>query len=133
MTAVRLGRNRVSKPAVAEWDDCEFFDWDAEKARREANPKLVPGQDVSFWTEDRIDLLKRLWAQDLYASDIAKAIGSGCTRNAVIGKANRLNLAARKRSDFTRVVKYSKGRKLKSTDKGKGTHRHERTTQENRG
>ena len=123
----------MSKPAVAEWDDYEFFDWEAEKARRAAKPKLVPGQDTSFWTPARVDLLKRLWAQDLYASDIAKAIGCGCTRNAVIGKANRLKLAARNRSDFTRVVKHGKGRKLKSIGKGKGTYRHERTAQKDRG
>lgn len=109
----------MSKAAVAEWDDYEFFDWEAEKAKRAAKLKLVASQPTTFWTTARVDLLTRLWAQGIYASDIAKAIGCGCTRNAVIGKANRLKLAARNRSDFTRVVKHGKGRKLKSIGKGK--------------
>ncbi|MEJ2116586.1 MAG: GcrA family cell cycle regulator [Alphaproteobacteria bacterium] len=47
------------------------------------------------WTEDRIATLKRLWAKGYSASQIAVRLG-GVTRNAVIGKANRLRLASRK-------------------------------------
>jgi GcrA cell cycle regulator len=43
------------------------------------------------WTEERTDLLRRLWP-DVSASQIAKQLG-GVTRNAVIGKAHRLGLA----------------------------------------
>ena len=46
------------------------------------------------WTEDRIELLRRLWAQGQSASRIAEQLG-GLTRNAVIGKAHRLGLSAR--------------------------------------
>ena len=47
------------------------------------------------WTEDRIELLKRLWDQGQSASQIADELGGGITRNAVIGKAHRLGLKAR--------------------------------------
>ena len=44
------------------------------------------------WTDDRIDKLKQLWGKGNTASQIAQIIGE-VTRNAVIGKANRLNLS----------------------------------------
>lgn len=47
------------------------------------------------WTDDRIALLKKLWAEGRTAAEIAKAIGGEITRNAVIGKAHRLKLASR--------------------------------------
>ena len=47
------------------------------------------------WTEDRIELLKKLWDQGQSASQIADELGGGITRNAVIGKAHRLGLKAR--------------------------------------
>ena len=43
------------------------------------------------WTAEREDLLKKLWGKGHTASQIAKIIGE-TTRNAVIGKANRLRL-----------------------------------------
>ncbi|MGE0829297.1 MAG: GcrA family cell cycle regulator [Hyphomonadaceae bacterium] len=46
------------------------------------------------WTEERVALLKKLWAEGHSASQIAKQIG-GVTRNAVIGKVHRLGLAGR--------------------------------------
>ncbi len=47
------------------------------------------------WTEDRVELLKKLWSDGLSASQIAGRLGMGVTRNAVIGKVHRLNLAGR--------------------------------------
>jgi GcrA cell cycle regulator len=47
------------------------------------------------WTPDRVELLKKLWADGLSASQIAARLGMGVTRNAVIGKVHRLNLAGR--------------------------------------
>ena len=44
------------------------------------------------WTTERVDLLTRLWAEGLSARQIAMKLGGGVTRNAVIGKAHRLNL-----------------------------------------
>jgi GcrA cell cycle regulator len=46
------------------------------------------------WTEQRIEMLRRLWGQGQTASQIAVALG-GVTRNAVIGKAHRLGLTGR--------------------------------------
>jgi len=46
------------------------------------------------WTEDRVEVLTKLWAEGLSASQIAKHLG-GVTRNAVIGKVHRLGLSGR--------------------------------------
>ena len=46
------------------------------------------------WTEERIDMLRDLWAKGLSCSKIAAQLGS-TTRNAVIGKAHRLGLESR--------------------------------------
>ena len=46
------------------------------------------------WTDDRVELLKKLWAEGLSASQIANRLG-GVTRNAVIGKVHRLGLSGR--------------------------------------
>jgi GcrA cell cycle regulator len=46
------------------------------------------------WTEERVELLKKLWAEGLSASQIAARLG-GVTRNAVIGKVHRLGLSGR--------------------------------------
>src|SRR5262252_4488543 len=46
------------------------------------------------WTEQRIEILRKLWGQGQTASQIAVALG-GVTRNAVIGKAHRLGLTGR--------------------------------------
>mgnify|MGYP002650391054 CR=1 FL=1 len=47
------------------------------------------------WTDDRVGALKKLWLEGQSASQIAKQLGGGVTRNAVIGKAHRLGLKAR--------------------------------------
>jgi GcrA cell cycle regulator len=49
------------------------------------------------WTEDRVELLKKLWQDGLSASQIAGQLG-GVTRNAVIGKVHRLGLSGRAKS-----------------------------------
>lgn len=46
------------------------------------------------WSDDRVELLKKLWADGLSASQIAGELG-GVTRNAVIGKVHRLGLSGR--------------------------------------
>lgn len=58
------------------------------------------------WTEDRVDLLKKLWTDGLSASQIARQLGD-VTRNAVIGKVHRLGLSGRgspARSERPRAV-----------------------------
>ena len=46
------------------------------------------------WTDERVETLKRMWAEGQSASAIAKELG-GVTRNAVIGKVHRLGLSNR--------------------------------------
>ena len=47
-----------------------------------------------MWTEEKVKILKELWGKGKTASQIAEIIG-GISRNAVIGKAHRLNLSAK--------------------------------------
>ena len=49
------------------------------------------------WTDERVELLKKLWSDGLSASQIAAELG-GITRNAVIGKVHRLGLSGRAKS-----------------------------------
>ena len=46
------------------------------------------------WTDERIATLKKMWEGGSTASQIADELG-GVSRNAVIGKANRLGLKSR--------------------------------------
>jgi GcrA cell cycle regulator len=46
------------------------------------------------WTDERVELLTKLWSEGLSASQIAGRLG-GVTRNAVIGKVHRLGLSGR--------------------------------------
>jgi GcrA cell cycle regulator len=46
------------------------------------------------WNEEKVNKLKELWGKGNTASQIAEIIG-GISRNAVIGKAHRLNLSAK--------------------------------------
>ena len=46
------------------------------------------------WTDDRVEVLKKMWGEGRSASQIAKELG-GVTRNAVIGKVHRLGLSNR--------------------------------------
>lgn len=56
------------------------------------------------WTDDRVELLKKLWNDGLSASQIATQMG-GVTRNAVIGKVHRLGLSGRITSTRGRAAK----------------------------
>ena len=46
------------------------------------------------WTEEKVNKLRELWGKGNTASQIAEIIG-GLSRNAVIGKAHRLNLSSK--------------------------------------
>lgn len=63
-----------------------------------ASARLVTGPDESglgmSWTEERIEKLTKMWEGGSTASQIAEELG-GVSRNAVIGKAHRLELKAR--------------------------------------
>ena len=57
------------------------------------------------WDTEKVEKLKELWGKGNTASQIAEIIG-GISRNAVIGKAHRLNLSAKIK---TRVASSSQG------------------------
>lgn len=48
---------------------------------------------MTFWNSDRVTALTRAWDAGTSITQIGKLLG--CTRNAVVGKAHRLGLAAR--------------------------------------
>jgi GcrA cell cycle regulator len=50
------------------------------------------------WTDERVELLKKLWLDGLSASRIAAELAGGVTRNAVIGKVHRLGLSGREKA-----------------------------------
>ena len=76
------------------------------------------------WNDEKVAKLKELWGKGNTASQIAEIIG-GITRNAVIGKAHRLNLSAKiktrsttsnqnsKSSDIEPKINSIKGRRSK--------------------
>ncbi|HMN36868.1 MAG TPA: GcrA family cell cycle regulator [Hyphomicrobium sp.] len=56
------------------------------------------------WTDERVELLKKLWGEGLSASQIAGRLGS-VTRNAVIGKVHRLGLSGRATTSRMKTVR----------------------------
>jgi len=69
------------------------------------------GEGFMSWTDERVELLKKLWADGLSASQIASELGS-VTRNAVIGKVHRLGLSGRAKNPSSAA---SRPRKPRST------------------
>jgi GcrA cell cycle regulator len=61
------------------------------------------------WNDERVELLKKLWAEGLSASQIAAELGE-ITRNAVIGKVHRLGLSGRAKSSPSSVPRPRKAR-----------------------
>jgi GcrA cell cycle regulator len=61
------------------------------------------------WTDERVETLKKLWADGLSASQIAAELG-GITRNAVIGKVHRLGLSGRAKSPSSTAPRPRKAR-----------------------
>src|SRR4051794_6082171 len=74
----------------------EGFCQSSARCRQGERPRMnLTGErkDMS-WTDERVELLKKLWSDGLSASQIAGRLG-GVTRNAVIGKVHRLGLSGR--------------------------------------
>ena len=63
------------------------------------------------WTSEKVEKLKELWSKGHTASQIAEALGD-TTRNAVIGKAHRLNLEARAPSKQSNSSKSRENRQV---------------------
>ena len=71
------------------------------------------------WTEEKVNKLKELWGRGSTASQIAEIIG-GVSRNAVIGKAHRLNLSSKvKARSSSKIVKNIKSQTNQIQLKGK--------------
>jgi len=73
------------------------------------------------WTEDRVAILTKLWADGLSASQIAKELGE-VTRNAVIGKVHRLGLSGRakpSRPKRTAATPKTTAKKVKAAPKAR--------------
>ena len=68
------------------------------------------------WTEEKVKKLKELWGKGQTASQIAEIIG-GISRNAVIGKAHRLNLSAKIKTRSTININNSQKANVNSTSK----------------
>lgn len=82
------------------------------------------------WTDERVELLRKLWSEGLSASQIAAQLG-GVSRNAVIGKVHRLKLSGRGRTSAApaRQKKTSQGPGVsKSVSRAASTTRHVTTS-----
>ena len=79
------------------------------------------------WTDSRVARLKALWMEGLSANQIAKELGGGVTKNAVIGKIHRLKLPERMRKPpkSNVLAKADKGRNGRA---GKDRGAHERAS-----
>jgi GcrA cell cycle regulator len=62
------------------------------------------------WTDERVELLKKLWTDGLSASQIAAELGN-VTRNAVIGKVHRLGLSGRAKDKAASAASQQRPRK----------------------
>src|SRR6202035_1473542 len=69
----------------------------------------VQGGSRMSCTDERVELLKKLWSDGLSASQIAAELG-GITRNAVIGKVHRLGLSGRAKSTSSAAPRQRKAR-----------------------
>ena len=73
------------------------------------------------WTEEKVAKLKELWGKGSTASQIAEILG-GVSRNAVIGKAHRLNLSGKiitKKGSVNQSSTKAKDTNYKKTRRGK--------------
>ena len=66
------------------------------------------------WTNEKVEKLKNLWSKGHTASQIAEMLGD-TTRNAVIGKAHRLDLEARAPSKQSNTPRSKENRQIKRT------------------
>ena len=58
----------------------------------------------NYWTKTKVEKLSKLWGQGVSARDIATKLGD-ISRNAVIGKANRLGLSKKLSSEDKTIKK----------------------------
>lgn len=70
--------------------------------------------EAMSWTDERVEILKKLWSQGLSASQIAGELGGGVTRNAVIGKVHRLGLSGRAKNPAAQAARPRKATRAPS-------------------
>lgn len=63
------------------------------------------------WTDERVELLRKMWGEGRTAAEIAGELG-GITRNAVIGKAHRLKLSNRVSPIATTALQQDTAKKI---------------------
>lgn len=73
------------------------------------------------WTDERVELLKKLWGDGLSASQIAAQLG-GVSRNAVIGKVHRLKLSGRAKSVSSGAPKVKRSTTTRSSSPQRGNY-----------
>ena len=56
----------------------------------------------NYWTKSKVDKLSNLWAKGVPAREIANKLGN-VSRNAVIGKANRLGLSKKAKKQESKI------------------------------
>lgn len=81
------------------------------------------GDKHMSWTDERVELLRKLWADGLSASQVAAELGPGITRNGVIGKIHRLGLAERAKTTQAqrpRVAKAPRQARARAPAEGAG-------------
>jgi GcrA cell cycle regulator len=64
---------------------------------------------IMNWSDDRVELLRKLWGEGLSASRIAVELG-GISRNSVIGKVHRLGLSGRAKNPSSGLPRQRKPR-----------------------
>jgi GcrA cell cycle regulator len=104
---VRVGR------LCAAWRGDGFRQWIGQGRDfkgRDFGPMRTGEENLLMsWTDERVELLKKLWSDGLSASQIAAELG-GITRNAVIGKVHRLGLSGRAKSTSSAAPRQRKAR-----------------------
>jgi len=73
------------------------------------------------WTDQRVATLTKMWTGGSSAAEIAKTLGEGTTRNAVIGKAHRMGLSGRPSPIKKKAGAKTATKKTKATVKVKNT------------
>jgi GcrA cell cycle regulator len=92
----------------AAWRGDGFRQWIGQG--RNYGPTRIGEENLLMsWTDERVELLKKLWSDGLSASQIAAELG-GITRNAVIGKVHRLGLSGRAKSTSSAAPRQRKAR-----------------------
>jgi len=71
------------------------------------------------WNDEKVNKLRNLWGKGQTASQIAEIIG-GVSRNAVIGKAHRLNLSSKIKARSIKTSQNITSRKIDNNVKLKG-------------